>query len=223
VLTPHLPGNAKWSDVVTVDKRRSRCYQRWFLCGEKRQELSDMMGRSVTLLAKQMDDVWSALYGWTDGLIDQEYFWKPVRACWTVHIDEKGNWVVDYEKPPPDPTPFTTIAWKMEHITSCKIMYREYAFGEGKLRWEDIPVARTAAESISRLSEAQTRLRTELDNIHNEELELMRRTNWGDKWPTWRIFWTMISHDLHHGAEIGCLRDLYRVMNASEDITRYST
>jgi hypothetical protein len=170
-----------------------------------------------------MDDVWSVLHGWIEGLTDQEYFWKPVPACWTVHTDVKGNWVVDYEKPPPDPPPFTTIAWKMEHITSCKIMYREYAFGEGKLRWEDIPVARTASESISRLLEAQSRLRTELDSFDNEELESMRRTNWGDKWPTWMIFWTMISHDLHHGAEIGCLRDLYRVTKASEEITKYST
>jgi hypothetical protein len=23
--------------------------------------------------------------------------------------------------------------------------------------------------------------------------------------------WTMIDHDAHHGGEIGCLRDLYRV------------
>jgi hypothetical protein len=37
----------------------------------------------------------------------------------------------------------------------------------------------------------------------------MRSTNWGELWPTWRIFGAMIAHDLSHGAEIGCLRDLY--------------
>jgi hypothetical protein len=37
-----------------------------------------------------------------------------------------------------------------------------------------------------------------------------RWTNWGERWPAWRILWTMIDHDAHHGAEIGCLRDLYR-------------
>ncbi|MFQ5436721.1 MAG: hypothetical protein ACE5FD_17830 [Anaerolineae bacterium] len=42
-------------------------------------------------------------------------------------------------------------------------------------------------------------------------------TIWGEMWPTWRIFWTMASHDLHHGAEIGCLRDLYRAMNLGDD------
>ncbi len=31
----------------------------------------------------------------------------------------------------------------------------------------------------------------------------------GERWPTWRIFWTMIQHDAHHGAEIAMLRDLW--------------
>ena len=35
-------------------------------------------------------------------------------------------------------------------------------------------------------------------------------TNWGEEWPTWQVLWTMIHHDLHHGGEIGSLRDLYR-------------
>ena len=38
-------------------------------------------------------------------------------------------------------------------------------------------------------------------------------TNWGEEWPTWRVLWTMIDHDLHHGGEIGVLRDLYRERN----------
>ena len=37
-----------------------------------------------------------------------------------------------------------------------------------------------------------------------------RLTNWGEQWPTWRVFWTMIDHDSLHDGEIGALRDLYR-------------
>ena len=40
-------------------------------------------------------------------------------------------------------------------------------------------------------------------------------TNWGEEWPAWRIFWTMIHHDAHHGGEIGALRDLYRVTRSA--------
>jgi hypothetical protein len=44
----------------------------------------------------------------------------------------------------------------------------------------------------------------------DDELDELRLTNWGEKWATWKIFWTMIRHDAHHGGEIGALRDLYR-------------
>jgi hypothetical protein len=54
-----------------------------------------------------------------------------------------------------------------------------------------------------------------LGQLSDAELMEMRLTNWGEQWPTWRIFWAMIFHDLHHGAEIGCLRDLYRAMRAA--------
>jgi hypothetical protein len=40
-------------------------------------------------------------------------------------------------------------------------------------------------------------------------------TNWGEEWPAWRIFWTMIHHDAHHGGEIGALRDLFRVTRSA--------
>jgi len=46
--------------------------------------------------------------------------------------------------------------------------------------------------------------------LSDSDLDELRLTNWGDRWPTWRIFWVMAAHDLHHGGEIGCLRDLYR-------------
>jgi hypothetical protein len=34
-----------------------------------------------------------------------------------------------------------------------------------------------------------------------------------EEWLAWCVFWTMIDHDLHHGGEIGLLRDLYRERN----------
>jgi hypothetical protein len=179
-----------------------------------------MSKRSVTLLIKEMDDAWNALCSWVDGLTDPEFFWEPVPGCWTVHAGENGRWIVDYESSPPDPLPFTTIAWKLYHLASCKIMYHEYAFGDGKLRWEDLQVANAATEAISQLTESQAVLRTSLNDLHDDELEKSSLTNWGERWPTWKIIWTMITHDLHHGAEIGCLRELYRATSGSAEFTR---
>jgi uncharacterized damage-inducible protein DinB len=120
--------------------------------------------------------------------------------------------VVDYADPAPEPPPFTTIAWRLVHIAACKIMYHEYAFGPGKLTWDELDIPHTAADAIAWLEEGHARLRTALNGLTDADLEEMRLTNWGEPWPTWRIFWAMIHHDAHHGAEIGCLRDLYREM-----------
>ncbi len=170
-----------------------------------------MAGQTVALLVSQMDGAWATLCGWVEGLTDEEFFWEPVPGCWTVHLDESGRWVADYAIPDPDPPPFTTIGWRLVHVASCKVMYHEYAFGPGKLTWEELAYPHTAADAIAWLEEGHARLRRALDGLSDADLEEMRPTNWGDLWPTWRIFWTMILHDLHHGAEIGCLRDLYRL------------
>jgi len=168
-----------------------------------------MTGQTVALLAAGMDEAWQTLRGRLDGLADEEFFWQPVPNCWTVHPDEGGRWIVDYATPAPDPPPFTTIAWRLVHLAACKIMYYEYAFGPGQLTWDDLEIPHTAADAIAWLEEGQARLRGALDGLSDSDLAEMRSTNWGELWPTWRIFWVMIAHDLGHGAEIGCLRDLY--------------
>ena len=172
-----------------------------------------MTNRIVALLAAEMDDAWETLRRRLDSLTDEEFFWEPVPDCWTVHPDEDGRWVVDYEDPAPEFPPFTTIAWRLVHVGACKVMYHEYAFGSGELTWDGLDIPHTAADAIAWLEEGHGRLRAALDDLTDADLDELRLTNWGGQWPTWRIFWTMISHDLHHGAEIGCLRDLYRVMH----------
>jgi DinB superfamily len=61
-----------------------------------------------------------------DGLTDDEHFWEPVHGCWSVrHRADAvggqacgaGEMVVDFELPEPDPPPYTTIAWRLAHVT----------------------------------------------------------------------------------------------------------
>lgn len=172
-----------------------------------------MTQQTVTLLATEMDEAWETLRGRLEGLTDDEFFWEPAPGCWTVHLTEEGRWIVDYADPAPEPPPLTTIAWRLVHVAVCKVMYHEYAFGLGKLTWDELNIPHTAADAIAWLEEGHARLREALVGLTDPDLEEMRLTNWGDQWPTWRIFWTMIFHDLHHGAEIGCLRDLYRAIH----------
>ena len=82
---------------------------------------------------------------------------------------------------------------------------------------EGLAVPHTAAEAIASLEENHARLCAALDGLNDSDLLEMRLTNWGERWPTWRIFSTMTAHDLHHGGEIGCLRDLYRRQHQTKD------
>jgi len=168
------------------------------------------MHQSVERLAFAMEKTWITLRQRLEGLTDEEFFWEPVPDCWTVHTDERGRWVIDYAMPDPEPPPFTTIAWRLVHLAACKVMYHEYAFGAAQLTWDDLPLPRTAAEATAWLEEGHSRLQGALSGLADADLEEERLTNWGERWPTWRLFWTLIHHDAHHGAEIGCLRDLYR-------------
>jgi len=162
-----------------------------------------------------MEEAWQTLRHRLEGLTDEEFFWEPVPGCWTVHRSETGCWLADYADPAPDPPPFTTIAWRLVHIASCKVMYHEYAFGAGKLTWDELEYPHTAVDAITWLEEGHGKLQAALGQLSDAELTEMRLTNWGEQWETWRIFWTMVFHDLHHGAEIGCLRDLYRAVHTA--------
>jgi hypothetical protein len=139
---------------------------------------------AVSLLALQLDEAYDMIHGRIDGLTDDEFWWEPA--------------------------PLTTIGWRLVHVAECKVMYHEYAFGPGRLEWPDIDSAHSPQAATAQLEEGQQRLVEDLQSVGPADLERSVMTNW-EQWPAWKIFWTMIHHDIHHGAEIGALRDLYRV------------
>ena len=165
----------------------------------------------VELLKAAMEEGWTTLRQRLESLTDEEFFWEPVPDCWTVHLDEAGRWVEDYVDPAPEPPPFTTIAWRIVHVSLCKLMHHEYAFGSAKLTWDELAVPHTAVDAVASLEENHARLRAAFDGLSDGDLQETRLTNWGECWPIWRIFWTMAAHDLCHGSEIAGLRDLHRM------------
>lgn len=170
-----------------------------------------MSGKAIELLAQQMEAAYQMLWTCLQGITEEEYFWEPVPECWTVFQRADGQWTYHYELPTPHPHPFTTLAWRINHLALCKIMYHEYAFGPAMLTWQTIATPSSMTEALALLERGQGLLRDDLSCLTDDaDLEALRPTNWGEPWPTWRIFWTMIHHDAHHGGEIGCIRDLYR-------------
>jgi hypothetical protein len=167
--------------------------------------------RVVAVLRRELEEAYASLRARLARLSDDEFFWEPVPNCWTVRKRASGLWAADYPDPPhPDPAPVTTIGWRLVHLAECKLMYHEYAFGAAKLTWPEIDSAHTATTAIDSLERGQQLLLADLGGLGDADLDREVKTNWGELWPARRIFWTMTSHDLHHGGEIGVLRDLYR-------------
>jgi hypothetical protein len=163
----------------------------------------------IGLLEQQMRECYEPLRDRLHGLGERESLWEPV-AGWNLRRRPDGGWTYDYAVPDPDPAPFTTIGWRVWHVAACKVMYHEYAFGPGTLTWDEYDPPGSGAELVEALEGGQSLLAQDLTGLaEDRELDVQRLTNWGEPWPTWRIFWTMIRHDAHHGAEIACLRDLY--------------
>lgn len=163
------------------------------------------------LLTYAMNDSWGYLHQLLADLSDREFFWEPVANCWRIYRSASGTWAYDYAIPAPNPAPLTTIGWRLVHIASCKIMYYEYAFGQGKLTFPELVIPHTAADALAWLEQGHRLLSAALAQSTSASLAQPARTNWGELLPTWRIFWILIGHDIQHGAEIGCLRDLYRL------------
>ena len=170
----------------------------------------------LALLLGQLDDAYRTIRSRVEDLSDQEFWWTPVEEVWTIRQTGRGTWAADYQEPDPDPAPFTTIGWRLVHVAECKLMYHEYAFGEARLTWPDLDSPHTASEAILALDRGHELITGALRNFDEELLDRPVQTNWGESWPSWQVFRTMIHHELWHGGEIGVLRDLFRVQHSRE-------
>lgn len=147
-----------------------------------------------------------------DGLTDDEYLWEPVAGCWNIRPDPRSTsgWTVDYPEIHPDPPPFTTIAWRLLHISDGNTVYWEHSFGPGVRNFWDLVPHGDAAAAIEYLVESQRPISTTLAEMTDDALEEMRPTHFGVEWRAHQVLSVLIVEQTHHGAEIGVLRDLYR-------------
>lgn len=130
-----------------------------------------------------------------DGLTDDEYVWRPTADTLTLDQllpPESEDWRTYYAKFP-SPPPLSTIEHKVGHVATCKLMYAEYAFREGRLswRWSDLRVPRTLDAMQAYLGDAHRMLRGYLDALVDTDLRTRRKTNWGEHWPAERILWVI--------------------------------
>ncbi|KUI25675.1 serine/arginine repetitive matrix protein 1 [Mycobacterium sp. IS-1742] len=160
-------------------------------------------------LVDQLDFHWTqALRPRLEGLSDDEYFWQPVPDCWTVHPD--GG--VDFSYPPPQPEPFTTIAWRMAHVIIGVLAMRSHShFGGPPADYQSWPYATDAATALRQLDEEYARWITGVRTLDADALARPCGPAEGPyaDYPMLALVLHINREVIHHGAEIACLRDLY--------------
>ncbi len=170
-------------------------------------------------LVAQSEEVWERIRARVDGLTDDEYFWEPVPGCWTIRQRADGRWTADGTLPRPEPEPFTTIAWRLWHLIDM--------YGEDRApRWLGVPAQGeaigldspdpspppTAAAAVAMLDAAHDRWDAHL--AQSDDRALAERVGpvggqYADRTRAKYVL-HMLDEFIHHGAEIGLLRDQWR-------------
>jgi hypothetical protein len=165
------------------------------------------------------DFAWQRLRDRAKGLTDEEYFWEPFDGCWTVRKTETG-FAADGAWIPPEPPPFTTVAWRITHIVdilqeerTATWLGHEPAAGDG-----EPPVSESAEGALAALDHAYDVWRRRLAALSQDDLDR----------PMGEIAGPWAEHDgtafvlhildelVHHGAEVGTMRDFYRGLRAED-------
>jgi hypothetical protein len=99
------------------------------------------------------------------------------------------------------------------HVGACKVMYDDYAFGDGTYRFGEPPAEpwpdgrAPKADVIAWLQKVHQTLVDHASALTDDaELVKQRQTNWGERRETRWILSTMLQHDLYHAGEINHLR-----------------
>jgi len=160
-------------------------------------------------------------------LTDDEYFWEPVPGCWSVrrHADGPGpgatllagagDWGRDTTPPPhPSPPPFTTIAWRLSHLSELLALRADHTAGSRTLTRDSYPVSGDAASAIAAFGSGAAAWRDAVLSADDAALDTTGYSQYpygsDPDDPFIDIVWWVNQELLHHGSEIALLRDLYR-------------
>ena len=155
------------------------------------------------------------------GLSDEEYFWEPVADCWSVRPRGQssapiqagsGAFTIDFAIPEPDPPPVTTIAWRLGHLGGMAVGgFASRRFGDGTLTTARIRFPASAGAVPGFLGEHYRAWRAGLAGLSPPEWTAPLGPAWGPyaESDTVDLALHVLDEVIHHGAEVGLLRDLY--------------
>jgi hypothetical protein len=157
-------------------------------------------------------------------LTDEEYLWEPVPGAWSIRRRGEaasprpfgpGDWQIDGATGDPDPTPVTTIAWRLGHLHWCFAGEWEWSFGERRRPpAELVDFSPSAVVALERFWATMDRWRDSVAAMAPEQLDTVGFGQNPNSSAPEEPFITVIAGAnielIHHMAEIALLRDLYR-------------
>ncbi|GHF06598.1 hypothetical protein GCM10014715_73280 [Streptomyces spiralis] len=160
-------------------------------------------------------------------MTDEEYLWEPVPGCWSVRrrsdgpgpratlLTGTGEWGRDATPPPhPSPPPFTTLAWRLTHLSEMLTLRADHVTGSHTLTRDDYRVSGDAASAVAAFEAAATAWRQALLSTDDVALDTVGHSTYPHGSDPDDVFldvvWWVNQELLHHGAEIALLRDLFR-------------
>ena len=162
-----------------------------------------------------------------DPMTDDEYFWEPVPDCWSIRrrtdgpgsratlLAGAGDWGRDAASyPHPWPPPFTTIAWRLSHLSEMMTLRAEHTAGRRVMTRDDYVVKGDAESALAAFELGAEAWRKALLRVDEAALDTVGYCTYPHgsdaEEPFVDIVWWVNQELLHHGAEIALLRDLYR-------------
>lgn len=174
------------------------------------------------LLLDQYDTSYAMFRDRLNDLTDAEYFWEPAPGSWSVRrraaaqtsqVGGKDEWVLEREPGEPQPAPFTTIAWRLCHLVSGQMLRYDYTFGHKRLDVNEIEFPGTATAAIGFLARSHEAWRAGLATLSDSDLDIVGLSSYPDGLdphiPFGPLLWWTNRELIHHGGEIGALRDLW--------------
>ncbi|UBU13756.1 DinB family protein [Nonomuraea gerenzanensis] len=175
-----------------------------------------------SLLRDQIDWHWThQLRTRLDGLTDDEYFWEPAPGSWNVRPRGTGTapvqggsgaMTIDFAFPPPDPEPFTTIAWRLGHVIVGVLAMRNAShFGREPTDYHSFAYAGTAAEALAQLDTEYATWLAGVESLGEDGLARPcgKAEEPYDEHPMAALVLHINRELIHHLSEVCLLRDLY--------------
>lgn len=146
------------------------------------------------------------------GLTDAEYLWEPAPDVLTIRTHNGVSRADPVPEPEPDQPPMGTIAWRIWHIgQDCLHGYRVRFFQTTPELDDVLAYPATATAGIEALRHHWDAFRTDVAAMSDEELLTLMGPH--ARAYAEYTYLSLVLHALdeiiHHGAELGLLRDLY--------------